>query len=379
MMLNCLTAVVLKYSHFERFLQLGSLQLYKDIPIAVFGALLGSYIPRIGYLRSIIYSFYLAIVLCVITPLFNDLWFIKLWFFFIGVCFTITKISVYYIATRLSFVEKKNNRLIQHIEASFMVGVIAVNLLFGLLLNGGNETLWQIGFWIMSGFCLLTVLFLEFGKNAWKKDPAEKRSKRANFKSLIRIKLSRKMSFFLLIILLVIFIEQCFVIWLPAYSNLFFHIDPLYASLTVIVFALFSALGRVLYGYWVLRFQWDILFIRMVYALFAAVVMTLIFLYFAGSNLFLLYLLPVLGFTIGPLYPLINGHQVFKTNEKEANALLGYVMIFTSIGSSLGSLSIGFYFDFIGIKYAYSILVPVILILIILFKVYQRNNRVKND
>jgi hypothetical protein len=129
MLLNCLSIVILNYFGQKKFVLLGSLEVFKDLPIAFLAAFISRYIPRIGHLNSIITGLSIAFILCIITPFVDDFWFFKIWFLLIGLCFILVKISVLYITINLSKAEENGSRFMQFIEASFMAGIVIVNLI----------------------------------------------------------------------------------------------------------------------------------------------------------------------------------------------------------------------------------------------------------
>lgn len=133
----------------KKFVLLGSLEVFKDLPIAFMAAFISRYIPRMGHLNSIITGLSIAFVLCIITPFVDDFGFQNL-VLLIGLCFILVKISVLYITINLSRAEENGSRFMQFIEASFMAGIVIVNLIFGLIMGSSSPYLWKYGFWAIA-------------------------------------------------------------------------------------------------------------------------------------------------------------------------------------------------------------------------------------
>jgi MFS family permease len=80
-----------------------------------------------------------------------------------------------------------------------------------------------------------------------------------------------------------------------------------------------------------------------------------------------------MGFFIGPLYPIINAHQLYSLpNEQERGTLLGLIIIFSSLASCTSSLVIGLTLDHIQPEYAFTLLFLPTIALSALFLNYKQ-------
>ena len=372
MLLNCLSIVILNYVEQQKFVQLSLLEVFKDLPIALFATFLSRYVPKFGHFKSIILALSVALGLCILTPFSSNLWFFKIWFLLIGLSFIFVKISVLYITVNISTNEGKSTSLMQNIEASFMAGILVVNLIFGLIMNSSVPELWKYGFWVIAFFCLLTILFLLYGRPEWTK--VYQKAELDQVQSKNYWKVLKNSLLFLIISFFIIVIEQCFVTWLPSYTKIIFGINPFIAAQTTVIFAFSSLLGRVIYGYFSLRFSWNRLFYSLLILLLITITGLGIYLAYDNSHRALLYIIPCMGVFIGPLYPIINSHHLFHAKKSEKNTILGQIVVFTSLGSCCSSLVMGYIFDHYPAKYAYSFLILPILFIIILFSFYQKRD-----
>ncbi|CAI9681457.1 MFS transporter [Elizabethkingia anophelis] len=372
MLLNCLSIVILNYFGQKKFVLLGSLEVFKDLPIAFLAAFISRYIPRIGHLNSIITGLSIAFVLCIITPFVDDFWFFKIWFLLIGLCFILVKISVLYITINLSRAEENGSRFMQFIEASFMAGIVIVNLIFGLIMGSSSPYLWKYGFWAIAFFSLLAIGFLYFGKSVWQKAYSNTSEQKSTI-TLNSWQVMKKSFLFLAIVFFIIITEQSFTTWLPTYSKAIFNADPFVATQTTVIFAFSALTGRVIYGMLIIKRSWNKLFAGLLVSIFIIVSCISGILIFEKPHQIFLYLIPCMGFFIGPLYPIINAHQLYSLpNEQERGSLLGLIIVFSSLASCTSSLVIGLTLDHIQPEYAFTLLFLPTIALSLLFLNYKR-------
>ncbi len=371
MLLNCLSIVILNYFGQKKFVHLGFLEVFKDLPIAFFAAFISRYIPRVGHLNSIVIALATACILCIVTPFVDDFWFFKIWFLLIGLGFILVKVSVLYITINLSKAEEKGSRFMQFIEAAFMAGIVVVNLIFGLIMGSSSPYLWKYGFWAIAFFSLLTIACLLYGRAIWDNISAGFMNSGQDV-APNSWNVMKKSFIFLLIIFFIIITEQSFTTWLPTYSKAIFNAGPLLATQTTVIFAFAALTGRILYGFLIIKRSWSRLFTGLLVFILVIVCTLSIVLIAETPHPLLLYLIPCVGFFIGPLYPIINAHHLYSiTQEQERSTLLGLIIVFSSLASCTSSVVIGLALDHIPPEYAFTLLFLPILAMLSLFIKYR--------
>ena len=80
---------------------------------------------------------------------------------------------------------------------------------------------------------------------------------------------------------------------------------------------------------------------------------------------FAAYMLPLIGFFMAPIYPLLNSVMLSSLAKHKHAAMTGLIVVFSALGGTTGSIITGFVFDkFSGQHAFYLTLVPIALLLI---------------
>ena len=80
---------------------------------------------------------------------------------------------------------------------------------------------------------------------------------------------------------------------------------------------------------------------------------------------FAAYMLPLIGFFMAPIYPLLNSVMLSSLAKYKHAAMTGLIVVFSALGGTTGSIITGFVFDkFSGQHAFYLTLVPIALLLI---------------
>jgi MFS transporter, FHS family, glucose/mannose:H+ symporter len=75
--------------------QASLLELFKDLPIAITSFLVASFLPLLGYRRSMMTALGIVACACVLMPLYPSFHTTELLFTCVGISFALTKVSVY--------------------------------------------------------------------------------------------------------------------------------------------------------------------------------------------------------------------------------------------------------------------------------------------
>lgn len=335
MVLNSMGIVILQLSANKiSFSSLGLLETFKDLPIAITSLFAVKFINRYGTKTALMASLSIVSICCFILPFVEIFWFYKIWFAIIGVCFAVSKISVFGIIKNEAANENLLAKLMTGVESYFMIGIFLVNISFGWLISSSYSAYWKMGFLPIAILALFTI-FLIKGTSIKETESYDIKFGLKEMKKL----LNYKTVLFFFTLFFIVFIEQNFNSWLPSFYKKHLNVNSFFALQASAFLALFSFLGRIFTSYLIKNFNLNRYFISCLVALlFLLVFSQIILLYFENFNNLLLFLLPVAGLFLAPLYPLINSKMITKINEKEVHLFTSMIVIFSSFGSSFGSI-----------------------------------------
>ncbi|MGC4129122.1 MAG: MFS transporter [Bergeyella sp.] len=342
MVLNCMGIIVLKYSGSDiSYNHLGFLEFFKDIPIALTSLLAINYINKTGNKKSLIFAISTVLVCCILIPFVDDFWFFKIWFALIGISFAIAKISVFGLIRNNAGGEKGFSKVMNRVEASFMIGMFFINIIFGWLLSGSLEQYWKFGFWIIALVSAITILQLY--RNHYTELQSENISYSMNLKAIFNF----RTMLFLLILFFTVFTEQCFNTWLPAFYKNNLHVNSFFALQSTALLAFFSFVGRFATSRIIHRFKWQQYILFCIFMLILCIVLAQLLMNISvKQNLYtLMLLLPFLGLFLSPLYPLYNSKFLINISSEKINILTSMIVIFSSLGGSFGSLGMSYVFE----------------------------------
>ncbi|WP_188617134.1 MFS transporter [Cloacibacterium rupense] len=365
MLLNSVSVIILQLSqnHKYSYTGLGLLEFFKDIPIALVSIFMVDYIKKRSYYSSL----YISLIICAICsftiPFMNEFWFLKIWFVLIGISFSIGKICVFSIIKNISDSEKEFSKIMSRTEAAFMLGVFIVNIEFALILNSDYKDYWKFGFWLV-GFISSWAAFQFYLLDEQKLLPINdsKEKEKIDFSILF----DYKSLLFFAIVIMIVFTEQIFNSWLPTFYKNTLKANSFFALQSSAFLALFSFIGRLLASKFVVKFAPLKIFF---FCLISGILLTFSA-YVIGQDTnikikILMILFPIVGVFIAPLYPMLNSKFLSKFSEKKVGKIVSIIILFTSLGGSIGSMSTAYIFQKnLGNYYLLFATIPLILILI---------------
>jgi len=335
MVLNCMGIVILQLSQENiGYDKLGFLESFKDLPIAFISLFAVNFISKIGTKQSIILSLSIVGICSFLLPFVEVFWFYKLWFAIIGACFAFGKICVYGIIRNNITEEKSLAKTMNTVEASFMIGIFVVNVGFGWLIASEFSEYWKFGFIFISLVSLITIYLFSKIKIV----EADKNMKAKTLSNLISFKKTSLILFFA-VIFFIVFTEQSFNSWLPTFYKNHLKVNSFFAIQSSSMLALFSYFGRIITANIIQRFSLVSYFIFCLISIISMLSVIFCIQYFCSDNSgILLYLFPVIGLFLSPLYPLINSKMISQIDNEKINTFTSMIIIFSSLGSSVSSL-----------------------------------------
>lgn len=334
MLLNSMGVIILQLSEKVSYRGLGVLESFKDIPMAMVSLFCVNLIAKTGNKNALIFSLIFILTSCIALPLVDTFWFFKIWLSIVGVSFALAKISVFSIIKN-NFQDKQLASSISSVDAAFMIGIFFVNIGFGSLLTSDYAEYWKFGFWVIAVLSIINILMLR----PLKIDEEIKSSTEKKYGEW-KFFLNPKIIYFFVIVFFMVFVEQSFNSWLPSFFRNNLKINSYFALQASAFLALFSFFGRLINSKLVLRFHWFKLALICLFTVFAilGICQIIISKFYFDYKFFLIFLMPLIGLFLAPLFPLYNAEILNKVPKEKTHLLVSIVMICSSLGSSVGSL-----------------------------------------
>ncbi len=365
-----------------------SLERYKDLTIAFVSFLVASFLPMLGYRRSMMLALVIVGGACMLMPLYPSFLTTKLLFASIGISFALTKVSVYSSIGLLTTDKTAHSRLTNTIEGLFMVGVLAGNWLFSAYVDSANpgNPVWTNVYWVITGLCALVFILLATSQLDESAAHAEghNNSFADSLMEMLRLFLRPLVYVFLASAFLYVLIEQSFGTWLPTFNNEILKLPNAMSIQFASILAGMTALGRIGAGVVLKRVSWYSLLNVCVVAMGVLVVVVLPLArdVVANPNVGWLnapaaaYLIPLLGLLMAPIYPVINSVALSSLPKPQHAAMTGLIVVFSALGGTLGSyITAKVFARFDGIHAFYFSLAPMTLLLITLFLFKRETDR----
>lgn len=335
MVLNCMGIVILQLSEAKiTYEKLGFLESFKDLPIAFISLFAVNFISKTGTKKALILALIIVGICASVLPFVEVFWFYKVWFAIIGTCFAIGKICVFGIIRNNISDEKSLAKMMNSVEASFMIGIFVVNTGFGWLISSQYSEFWKFGFLSISLICAVTIFLFS------KLEISE--PQKVNKESIIT-ELSKFVTpvivSFLGVVFFIVFVEQGFNSWLPSFYKNHLKVNSFFALQATSFLALFSYAGRMATANIIQRFSLPAYYTLCISLIISVLIIILGIQYFDSENSkVLLFLFPVIGLFLAPLYPVINSKMIAQINKEKINLFTSLIVIFSSLGSSVSSI-----------------------------------------
>lgn len=381
-LLNCVGIVMLQMQlNFEVSKADASiLEGFKDLPIAIAAFIFASFLPKIGLKKSMLVALALVTIVCFIMPFADAFWYFKMLFFVIGVSFALIKVSVFSTIGLLTDNPKEHGSFMNFLEAVFMSGVMIGGFVFSFFVNDADPKSreWLTIYWIIGALSLVAFLLLFFTKLEEKEAKIENTSLEKDFKDMIGMIVKPLIIVFILSIFFYVMIEQSFSTWMPTFYKEILHAPTSLAVQAASILAGATFLGRLLSGFVLLRIKW-VHYLSFCIVIIAAIVLIVMPLAktitientetMTWSNApFVLYLLPIMGLFLAPIYPTLNSTILSSLPKHTHSSMSGLIVVFSALGGTIGSIITGHVFDaFGGTTAFYFALIPITLIFILLW------------
>lgn len=373
MVLNCMGLIILQLADANiTYGELGFLESFKDLPIAFISLFAVGFINKTGAKKALILALAIVGLCSCLLPFVEVFWFYKLWFAIIGACFAIGKICVFGIIRNNISDEKSLAKAMNSVEASFMVGIFVVNTGFGWLISSQYSEFWKFGFLLIAALSAVTIFLLSKAKISEAK-PLENKSILSELSGFT----TPVVALFLGVVFFIVFVEQGFNSWLPSFYKNHLKVNSFFALQATSFLSLFSYAGRTVTANIIRRFPLPGYYMACM-SLIVFILLAIVGIQYSDSenSKVLLFLFPVIGLFLSPLYPVINSKMIAQVDKEKINLFTSLIVIFSSLGSSVSSIIMALLFENQLLNfYPLYILFSVILLFVISLIYFNVSNR----
>ncbi len=376
-LLNSVGIVILKSQNVYGVdeVQASILEAFKDLPIAIVSFLIASFLPRIGYKRSMLAGLAIVTFACIAMYFGNSFDTAKLLFAAVGVSFALIKVSVYSTIGLVTNNEQEHNSLMSNIEGFFMFGIALAYFLFPAFNSEDDPNAWLNVYWLLAGMSILSFVFL-FNAKFEEGDAIPGANLAEDFAAMFKLLAKLLVIIFVLSAFLFVMIEQGIMTWLPTFNERVLNLPENVAIMMASILAISLGIGRFLAGYLTKHFSW--LWVLVGCLIGAMLIVLFVLPQAVNANIgtvtklsdipFIGYAFPLVGLFIAPIYPLLNSVVLSALPKKLHSPMSGLIIVFSALGGTLGSRIIGYLFKNVGAENAFTYtLIPMGVLMICLF------------
>jgi fucose permease len=381
-LLNSVGIVILKSQKVYGIdeIQASTLELFKDMPIAIVSFLIASFLPRIGYKNSMLAALGIVTLACLGMYAGNSFWTAKLLFTAVGISFALIKVSVYSVIGLVTSDAREHNSLMSSIEGVFMFGIALAYFLFPAFNTEGDERSWLNVYLLLALMSAVSFIFLFLSKfDEGNEIPGS--DLKDDVKQMFALIARRLVLVFVISAFLFVMIEQGIMTWLPTFNDRVLKLPENLSIMMASILALSLGTGRLLAGFLTKRLSW----LKVLsFCLICAMAMVVFVLPKTVNAVisqdissftdipFIGFAFPIVGLFIAPVYPLLNSVVLSSLPKSLHSPMTGLIVIFSALGGTLGSRIIGWLFKNLGADQAfYYTLIPMSLLFVALFILHR--------
>ena len=356
-----------------------TLELFKDLPIAIVSFLIASFLPRIGYKKSMLIGLLLVTIGSIQMYFMDSFIGAKILFALVGISFALIKISVYSLIGLVVDSKKEHNSLMSSVEGVFMIGIALAYFLFPAFNNEDDTNSWLNVYWLLAALSFVSfVILLNIKFDEGDEIPGTDLVDDARQMLLLIVKLV--VLIFIISTFFYVMVEQGIMSWLPTFNSRVLKLPENIGIMMASILAISLAIGRLTAGFVTKYISWFYVVIACTFI--AMLILTLILPSAIGIEVVEInsitdipligFVFPLIGLFIAPIYPLLNSAVLSVLPTKLHSPMTGLIVIFSALGGTLGSRIIGWLFKNAGAENAfYYILIPMG-ILIVAFVILKR-------
>ena len=361
-----------------------SLEAFKDLSIAFVSFLIGSFLPRLGYKKGMLMALALVFVGCLGMYWGNSFTSVRILFACVGISFAVIKVSVYSMIGLITNSDKEHKSVLSSIESFFMIGIATGFIAFPLFYSDTDPNAWLNIYLVLAALIAVSFLILLFSKfDIQYQIPGS--NIKDDFIEMIKLLKRPLVLVFAIAAFMYVMTEQGIMSWLPTFNQKVLLLPEKLSVTMAVILMLSIALGRYICSLLVKRMSWIVLLCS---CLAGAALMVLFVLpqtqnmpqreiHSLGDVPVIVYVFPLIGFFLAPIYPLVNSFVLSSTEKIYHSPMASLLVFFSAVGGTLGSRLVGYLFKNIGGQKAfYFSLVPmaILFICILLFSRMQKKS-----
>lgn len=358
-----------------------TLELFKDLSIAIVSFFVASQLPVIGYKKAMLAALLLVTAATLGMYFGNSFLSAKILFAAVGTSFALIKVSVYSVIGQVTNSEKEHNSLMSSIEGVFMFGIALAYFIFPAFNKDDDPNSWLNVYPFLALLCIISFGLLYFSEAS--ENEASQYTGKGYVEDFIEMIKMVKMNLVIVFVIsafLFVMIEQGIMTWLPTFYDRVMHLPENISIMMASILAISLGLGRLVAGFLTKKLSWIVILVSclIIAALFILLILPQIGKLEVGeiqsfADVPLLgFAFPVIGFFIAPIYPLINSVVLSALPKEKHSAMTGLIVIFSALGGTLGSRLIGWLFKTVGGDLAfYYTLIPIAGLLVSLIALYK--------
>ena len=358
-----------------------TLELFKDLSIAIVSFFVASQLPAIGYKKAMLAALLLVTAATLGMYFGNSFLSAKILFAAVGTSFALIKVSVYSVIGQVTNSEKEHNSLMSSIEGVFMFGIALAYFIFPAFNKDDDPNSWLNVYPFLALLCIISFGLLYFSEAS--ENEASQYTGKGYVEDFIEMIKMVKMNLVIVFVIsafLFVMIEQGIMTWLPTFYDRVMHLPENISIMMASILAISLGLGRLVAGFLTKKISWIVILVSclIIAALFILLILPQIGKLEVGeiqsfADVPLLgFAFPVIGFFIAPIYPLINSVVLSALPKEKHSAMTGLIVIFSALGGTLGSRLIGWLFKTVGGDLAfYYTLIPIAGLLVSLIALYK--------
>ncbi|HRG42021.1 MAG TPA: MFS transporter [Saprospiraceae bacterium] len=358
-----------------------TLELFKDLSIAIVSFFVASQLPAIGYKKAMLAALLLVTAATLGMYFGNSFLSAKILFAAVGTSFALIKVSVYSVIGQVTNSEKEHNSLMSSIEGVFMFGIALAYFIFPAFNKDDDPNSWLNVYPFLALLCTISFGLLYFSDTS--ENEASQYTGKGyveDFIEMIKMVKMKLVIVFVISAFLFVMIEQGIMTWLPTFYDRVMHLPENISIMMASILAISLGLGRLVAGFLTKKISWIVILVSclIIAALFILLILPQIGKLEVGeiqsfADVPLLgFAFPVIGFFIAPIYPLINSVVLSALPKEKHSAMTGLIVIFSALGGTLGSRLIGWLFKTVGGDLAfYYTLIPIAGLLVSLIALYK--------
>ncbi|MEY2970814.1 MAG: hypothetical protein RLZZ599_1187 [Bacteroidota bacterium] len=375
-LLNSVGIVILKsinnYGVTE--LKASTLELFKDMPIAIISFAFASFLPRIGYKKVMLIALSIVSLGLLQMYLGNNFVSAQILFAIVGSTFALIKVAVYGSIGMVTSGEKEHNSLMSTIEGTFMFGVALAYFLFPAFNVPNDPNAWLNVYLVLLGLVLVAGAFL--GRIPELPKASAENTLAQEFKAMLGLIVKMLVIVFVISAFLYVMAEQGIMTWLPTFNEKVLNLSEDNSIRMASILAITLGVGRIIAGKLTERFHWSAV---LSIAIVGAMMLVAFVLPQAldaevregGIRIFglplMAFIFPLVGLFIAPIYPLLNSVVLSALPKALHSPMTGLIVLFSATGGTLGSRITAYFFGRLGGGAFYFSLVPMALLLVAVF------------